>query len=98
MRSVNTARSVKFGSKFFGERSWYSGDVDVSSKIRSLEDRRRFEFGLKCNVDFLIQLDLKNVIELLSQKQGKSDPVMRRYPTVMNARIFSSYRMHPFLT
>ena len=80
MRSVNTARLVKFGSKFFGERSWYSGNVDVSSKIQSLEDRRRFRFGLKCNVDFLIQLDLENVIDLLNQKQAKSDPVDEAIP------------------
>ena len=67
MASVNLARSYKYGSKPFGQKKWYKDDFDVVSGLRSNEARRKFRFGLKTNIEFLIQLDLENLKECLTK-------------------------------
>ena len=46
---------------------------DVTNKVGSNANRRRFRFGLKGNVDFLIQMDLDNLISTLADKSSDSD-------------------------
>ena len=46
--------------------------------MKSNVDRRRFRFGLKSNVDFMIQLDLETLINKLAEKspsQGDDIPI-----------------------
>ena len=67
LASVNLARSYKYGSKPFGQKKWYKDDFDVVTGLRSNEARRKFRFGLKTNIEFLIQLDLENLKECLTK-------------------------------
>lgn len=68
LQSINTARAYKYGSKSFGERGWYTENFDVVKNLHSNMDRRKFRFGLKSNIDFLIQLDLENLKSCLIDK------------------------------
>ena len=68
LASINTARSSKYGSKAFGKNTWYSENFDVVKGLRTNAERRKFRFGLKSNVDFLIELDLANLKNCLVTK------------------------------
>ena len=68
LRSLNTARAYKYGSKSFGEKGWYTESFDIGRGLHSNSERRKFRFGLKSNVDFLIQLDLANLKSCLLEK------------------------------
>ena len=68
LSSLNSAKTLEYGSKFFGTPKWYSDDFNVSQKMQTNDDRRKFRFGLKSNVDFLIQLDIENLIYYLTTK------------------------------
>ena len=59
--SLNTARAFKYGSRSFGKKSWYKENFDINARLRNNNDRRKFRFGLKSNVDFLIQLDMESL-------------------------------------
>ena len=59
--AVNNARAFRYGSRAFGKKKWYKENFDVREGLRSNEDRRKFRFGLKSNIDFLIQLDVLNL-------------------------------------
>ena len=59
--SVNAARAFKYGSRAYGQKKWYSEDFNISRGLRSNKSRRQFRFGIKSNVEFLIQLDLENL-------------------------------------
>ena len=72
LSSLNSAKSLQYGSKFFGLQKWYTDDFNVSQKMQTNVDRRKFRFGLKSNVDFLIQLDIENLIFHLTTKAEKS--------------------------
>ena len=72
LSSLNSAKSLQYGSIFFGIQKWYTDDFNVSQKMQTNVDRRKFRFGLKSNVDFLIQLDIENLIFYLTTKGEKS--------------------------
>ena len=57
--SINSARAYKYGSRAFGQKSWYSESFDIAKGLKTNADRRKFRFGLKSNVDFLIQLNMR---------------------------------------
>ena len=61
LSSVNAARAFKYGSRSFGQKRWYTEDFDISRGLKTNKNRRQFRFGLKSNVEFLIQLDLENL-------------------------------------
>ena len=58
---VNAARAFKYGSRAYGQKKWYTEDFNISRGLKSNKSRRQFRFGLKSNVEFLIQLDLENL-------------------------------------
>ena len=64
---LNSAKSLQYVSKFFGMRKWYTDDFNISQKMQTNVDRRKFRFGLKSN-DFLIQWDIENLIFYLTTK------------------------------
>ena len=60
LSSVNAARAFKYGSRAFGHKRWYSEEFDITRGLKT-KSRQQFRFGLKSNVEFLIQLDLENL-------------------------------------
>ena len=42
----------------------------ILTKANTNENHRRFRFGLKSNIDFLIQLDMEILIRLLTEKRA----------------------------
>ena len=61
LSSVNAARAFKYGSRAYGQKKWYTEDFNIIRGLRTTKSRRQFRFGLKSNVEFLIQLDLENL-------------------------------------
>ena len=61
LAAINNARAFKYGTRAFGNKKWYKENFDTTEGLKTNEDRRKFRFGLKTNIDFLIQLDLLNL-------------------------------------
>ena len=57
--SINSARAFKYGSRAFGQKSWYSESFDIAKGLKTNADRQKLRYGLKSNVDFLIQVTLR---------------------------------------
>ena len=68
LNSLNIARAYKDGVKSFGKMSWYTENFRIGRGLKSNVERRKFRFGLKSNVDFLLQLDLANLKTCLLDK------------------------------
>ena len=62
MSSIHAARAHKYGQVQFGPKSWYKESNNISTKLTNQEDRRKFRMGLKCNVDFLNQLNMHDLM------------------------------------
>ena len=45
--SLNAARAFKYGSRSFGQKSWYKENFDINARLKNITDRRKFRFGLK---------------------------------------------------
>ena len=71
LSSIHAARAYKYGHVQFGPKSWYKESVNISEKLTSQEDRRKFRQGLKCNVEFLNQLNIHDLVKNLID--GKKD-------------------------
>ena len=54
-----------YGSRVFGPTNCYKETFNVYRGLQTNADRRKFRFGLKSNIDFLIQLDMENLKSLL---------------------------------
>ena len=67
LASIHAARSHKYGHVQFGPKSWYREVVNISKKLTSQQDRRKFRQGLKCNIDFLNQLNMDDLMSNLLQ-------------------------------
>ena len=63
LSAIHAARSHKYGHVQFGPKTWYKETVNISEKLTSQEDRRKFRQGLKCNIDFLNQLNLHDLMK-----------------------------------
>ena len=71
MSSIHAARAHKYGQVQFGPKSWYKESSNVSTKLTAQEDRRKFRQGLKCDVDFLNQLNMHDLMtNLIDGSQG----------------------------
>lgn len=68
LNSLNIARAYKYGAKSFGKMSWYTENFHIGRGLKSNVERRKFRFGLKSNIDFLLQLDLANLKTCLLDK------------------------------
>ena len=74
LSSIHAARSHKYGHVQFGPKKWYKESVHVSEKFTSQKDRKKFRQGLKCNVDFLNQLNMHDLMSMLIKgKQSASE-------------------------
>ena len=71
LSSINSARANIYSSSFFGKSKWYSEEFDFLSGPLSSVDRRKFRFCLKSNVEFLLQLDLNILKDLLIEQDPK---------------------------
>ena len=74
MASIHAARAHRYGHVQFGPKGWYKEAENVSKKLTSQEDRRKFRQGLKCNLDFLNQLNMHDLMSILLEgEQGTND-------------------------
>ena len=71
LSEIHSARSHKYGHVQFGPKSWYKESTNISEKLTSQEDRRKFRQGLKCNVEFLNQLNLHDLSKILLDGEQK---------------------------
>ena len=71
LASIHAARSHKYGHIQFGPKSWYKESNNISKKLTVQSDRRKFRQGLKCDVDFLNQLNMHDLMKNLLD--GKRD-------------------------
>ena len=63
--SINTAKSFAYSSNFFGLKKYYGDEFNFKLAPLHPADRRKIRFGLKSIVDFVIQLDVQNIMTYL---------------------------------
>ena len=86
-------RPINIVTVQFGPKSWYKEAVNVSKKLTSQEDGRIFHQGLKCNIDFLNELNMHDLMEdLLEGDQEISD-----LPKVVLVDIFECLSKVPII-
>ena len=71
LSSIHAARAHKYGHVQFGPKSWYKETVNISEKLTVQEDRRKFRQGLKCNVEFLNQLNMHDLTKIILEGKQK---------------------------
>ena len=88
--SLNSARSHIYSASYFGNSKWYSEGVDFGKTALTTHERRKIRFGLKSNVDFLVQLDMHNLKQILSENQSNVERFTDRLSNESNNPPFAS--------
>ena len=78
LSSINAARSQLYSSCFFGNEKWYTESCDFEKIIIHPIERRKFRFGLKSCVEFLIHLDIQNLRDCLSNDNYQAENFLNR--------------------
>ena len=86
VHSLHSAKSVIYGSTFFGPRKFYGEEFDFSKEPIHPTDRRRIRFGLRSVVDFVIQLDLQNLNVCMSEPDMIGETFLDRGQSSLNPR------------
>ena len=81
LASIHSARSYKYGHVHFGPKSWYKESSNVSEKLTSQEDRRKFRQGLKCDIDFLNQLNMHDIMKTLLEGERDLNSLPKKVKT-----------------
>ena len=76
LASIYNAKPHVYSNTFFGLKKFYGDEFDFKSSLHP-NDRRKIRFGLKSNVDFIIQLDFHILMDLLT----KPDQTIQRFTT-----------------
>ena len=69
LSSLHLAKSHVYSNNFFGQKRFFGEEFDFSKAPLHPRDRRKVRFGLKSIVDFIVQLDLHNLKELLTEPE-----------------------------
>ena len=96
LSSIHSARAHKYGHVQFGPKSWYKEVVNISEKLTSQEDRRKFRQGLKCNVEFLNQLNMHDLTKTLLEGKQKISSLPKAVQTKV-ADIFECLENIPLI-
>ena len=96
LSAIHSARSYKYGHVQFGPKSWYKEAVNISEKLSSQEDRRKFRQGLKCNVEFLNQLNMHDLTKILLEGKQKIKSLPKQCQTKV-ADIFECLKDIPLI-
>ena len=71
LENIHAARAFRYGHTQLGKKSWYRESVSVSKKLKTQVDRRKFRIGLKGDVDFLNQLNIMDLENILHKGDGE---------------------------
>ena len=86
LSSIHNAKSFVYSANFFGTKKFYSDEFDFKKTPLHPSDRRKIRFGLKSLVDFVIQLDLYNLKELLLESDERVEKFTTRLVNEQNTR------------
>ena len=65
IENLHAGRAHKYGFAHFGPKNLFKESTNVAKKLKSQADRRKFRAGLKGLVDFLNQLNIRDLERLL---------------------------------
>ena len=95
LENLHAGRAFKYGYTQFGAKSWYRESPNVSNKLRTQADRRKFRAGLKSDVDFLNQLNIMDFERILHQGELHGLKLLELGEPVLPKEIFKMLQKVP---
>ena len=71
LENIHSARAHRYGAAHLGAKFWYKENQAIAKKFKTQADRRKFRQGLRADLDFINQLNLLDLDDLL--KKGKDE-------------------------
>ena len=93
LENLHAARAHKYGFSQFGSKFWYKESKNISRKLKSQADRRKFRIGLKGLIDFINQLNIVDLEKLLEDGESEGFKLLKM-PTPVSPEIFCRYLEH----
>ena len=93
LENLHAARAHKYGYAQFGPKSWYKESKNISKKFKTQTDRRKFRIGLKSIIDFINQLNVIDLEELLGKGESEGFKLLK-IPTPVSPETFCKYLEH----
>ena len=93
LENLHAARSHKYGYAHFGSKFWDKESKNVARKFKSQTDRRKLRIGLKGLIDFINQLNIKDLEKLLKKGEAEGFKLLKM-PTPVSPATFCKYLEH----
>ena len=95
LENLHAARAHKYGYAHFGPKSLFRESTNVAKKLKSQAERRKFRAGLKGLVDFLNQLNIRDLERLLQNGDTQGFNTLKMPMPVLPETVLGSLEHAP---
>ena len=95
LENIHSARAHRYGAAHFGPKFWYKENPDIAKKFKSQADRRKFRQGLRADLDFINQLNLMDLDDILKKGEVDALNLLKLDEPILPSDLFSSLKDTP---
>ena len=88
LENVHSARGFKYGFAHFGSKHWFKEKDNLAKKLKIQADRRKFRIGLKADVDFINQLNIMDLEDMVQNGDSGGLSLLKMQEPVLPAVMF----------
>ena len=88
LENVHSARGFKYGFAHFGSKHWFKEKDNLAKKLKTQADRRKFRIGLKADVDFINQLNIMDLEDMVQNGDSGGLSLLKMKEPVLPAVMF----------
>ena len=95
LENIHSARAHRYGAAHFGAKFWYKENQAIAKKLKNQADRRKFRQGLRADLDFINQLNLLDLDDLLKGGKDEALNLLKLDEPVLPSDLFASLKEVP---
>lgn len=95
LENIHSARAHRYGAAHFGPKFWYKENPAIAKKLKSQADRRKFRQGLRADLDFINQLNLLDLEDILKKGEVEALNLLKLDEPILPSDLFTSLKNAP---
>ena len=95
LENIHSARAHRYGAAHFGPKFWYKENSAIAKKFKSQADRRKFRQGLRADLDFINQLNLMDLENILKKGEVGAFNLLKLDEPILPSDLFALLKDTP---
>ena len=95
LENIHAARAHRYGAAHFGPKFWYKENHAIAKKFKCQADRRKFRQALRADLDFINQLNLMDLEDVLNLGDTEALKILKFKEPISPSDLFASLKDVP---